>query len=119
MSKQLTTNFHSDEFKCPCCGKDDIDMNFVINLQIARDHSDVKFIITSGVRCEKHNKEVGGKETSSHLKGLACDLVAQNSSTRGLLLKAIYHSFLRVGIGKDFIHVDDDMVKTQNVTWLY
>jgi|TARA_Y100000034_G_C6889869_1_gene409185 uncharacterized protein YcbK (DUF882 family) len=119
MSKQLTANFHSDEFKCPCCGKDDVDMNFAINLQIARDHSDIKFVITSGVRCEKHNKEVGGKETSSHIKGLACDIAALNSSTRSLILQAVVPVFRRVGIGKDFIHVDDDMVKTQNVTWLY
>ena len=115
----LTTHFSKSEFACPCCGKDDIEMNFAINLQIARNHSDIKFTITSGVRCEKHNKIVGGKDTSSHIKNVACDIVALNSSTRSLILQAVVPVFRRVGIGKDFIHVDDDMVKAQNVTWLY
>ena len=32
-------------------------------------------IITSGSRCEKHNKKIGGSKNSNHVKGLALDLM--------------------------------------------
>ena len=31
--------------------------------------------ITSGSRCEKHNKKIGGSKNSNHVKGLAIDVV--------------------------------------------
>lgn len=31
--------------------------------------------ITSGARCEKHNKKIGGSKNSNHVKGLAMDLL--------------------------------------------
>ena len=30
--------------------------------------------ITSGARCEKHNKKIGGSKNSNHVKGLAIDI---------------------------------------------
>jgi len=77
-------------------------------------------IITSGYRCEAHNKEVGGKGTSSHLKGLAADIKCDDSGFRfplvGALLKA---GFKRIGMGKDFIHIDLDPDKPKNMIWVY
>ena len=58
--------------------------------------------------------------TSSHIKGLAVDIKAKDSKTRGLILDALrYVGFTRIGISKTFIHVDLDYDKSQNVTWLY
>jgi hypothetical protein len=36
-------------------------------------------IITSGSRCEKHNKKIGGSKNSNHVKGLALDLMRTDS----------------------------------------
>lgn len=41
-------------------------------------------IISSGYRCEKLNKLVGGVSTSNHLYGHAFDLVPQNKNIKGL-----------------------------------
>ena len=41
-------------------------------------------IISSGYRCEKLNKLVGGVNTSNHLYGHAFDLVPQNKNIKGL-----------------------------------
>lgn len=72
--------FKDSEFACPCCG---------LNLQkdgikkIAdeiREHFGSPAIITSGTRCVKHNKEVGGVDGSFHTTGNAIDIVVQGKS---------------------------------------
>jgi hypothetical protein len=76
--------FNSREFACPCCGETRMDEDFVIKLNTARAVAKMAFRVNSGFRCEKHNLEVGGKETSSHLKGRAVDLAVYTSTERFL-----------------------------------
>lgn len=77
-------------------------------------------VINSGYRTIRHNDKVGGKPSSSHLKGLAVDISATTSLQRGALLPILRMvGFNRIGIGKSFIHVDIDTDKVQNVTWVY
>ena len=72
--------FKDEEFKCPCCGlnleKDGIKR---IADEI-REHFGRPAIITSGTRCAKHNKEVGGVAGSYHTTGNAIDIVVQGVS---------------------------------------
>jgi len=112
-------NFKPNEFNCKC-GKNKINFDFVNKLNQARIYSDFPYVINSGFRCRKHNKEVGGSETSSHLKGLAVDIRAETSRSRYLILKGLIKAkFNRIGIGENFIHVDDDKEKEQNLIWRY
>jgi len=119
MAKHSTTYdklvyFDSREFECPCCrqGSDRMNLVFVARLDQARGLADVPFVITSGWRCERHNAEVGGSETSSHMKGLAVDLECQLSGVRFQILWALrVVGFNRIGIRRDFIHVDMDFDK--------
>lgn len=70
----MTRNFSKHEFACKCgCGFDDIDPKLVETLQEIREFWGKPIHITSGCRCAKHNKNVGGKATSPHLKGAAAD----------------------------------------------
>jgi len=76
-------------------------------------------IITSGFRTPEHNLEVGGSPTSSHLKGLACDVACSNS--RMMCLIVIYGflaGFRRFGLAKDHVHLDVDPDKPQFCIWL-
>lgn len=92
---------------------------FLAILDRARGMANTPFVITSGYRCEKHNKEVGGSHTSSHLKGCAVDIAAPDSVARGQILRGlILAGFRRIGIGQDFIHVDSDAAKP-NAVWTY
>lgn len=76
-------------------------------------------IITSGFRTPEHNKEVGGSPTSSHLKGLACDVAYSNSKNAFLIIKtALDAGFKRIGVAKDHIHLDVDEEKVQFCIWL-
>ena len=112
--------FKIDEFKCPCCGKTDMNKEFLEKIDKARELAGVPFVITSGYRCPKHNKEVGGKPDSAHTKGLAADIKCIRSRDRFKIIKALIDAgFTRFGIGKNFIHADIDSSKPQEVVWTY
>lgn len=116
----LTTNFDSSEFKCPCCGIRIMMYSFIMKLQKAREIADTPFRITSGLRCRKRNKAVGGTENSSHLTGHAADIQAATSGHRYVIVLALLEAGLeRIGVAKTFIHVDNSPEKTQGVMWLY
>jgi len=93
---------------------------YFYHIDKARYYTPVPFVITSGYRCKKHNKEVGGSDTSSHLYGIASDIRVKDSRERFEILKAlIKEGFTRIGIGKDLIHADRDIDKTPHLIWLY
>jgi uncharacterized protein YcbK (DUF882 family) len=78
--------------------------------------------VNSGYRCKKHNAEVGGSETSSHLKGLAWDVDCDPSNLRYRILRAVILSGIsRIGIGKGYIHLDIDRGKDKEprCIWLH
>jgi uncharacterized protein YcbK (DUF882 family) len=112
--------FKISEFDCPHCGKNEMDQNFINRLDKAREYAATPFIISSGYRCKKHNKEVGGSESSSHLKGLAADIVVVHSVQRyKILMGLIGAGFSRIGLGETYIHVDYDETKQSKVIWVY
>lgn len=84
-------NFKRSEFRCPCCGWDDIDQLVPTVLQGFRDylnstypvpsgHKEYQIIITSGCRCPTRNAKVHGKENSQHLLGKAADFIVPGLS---------------------------------------
>lgn len=88
-------------------------------LDLARSLAGVPFKISSGYRCNKHNKHVGGVKNSAHLKGLAVDIEVPDNVSRLKILRAlVIVGFNRIGISKGFIHADIDKSKPDNV-WLY
>jgi uncharacterized protein YcbK (DUF882 family) len=65
---------HADDLKCPCCGEykyDEVFLDrverFCWEIQDFLDLVNLRFIITSGARCNDHNKKVGGSTGSHHL----------------------------------------------------
>ena len=111
----------SDFDKCnPPCKLEDMDDKFIKKLDIARMVAKIPFIPTSGFRSEIWEQEQGRDGTSSHTKGLAIDLKAQDSLTRYKIINSLISVGLnRIGIGKNFIHVDMDKDKASNVIWHY
>ena len=113
--------FELSDFDCPCCGKNEMDEEFLLDLDAARGLAHYPFIIDSGFRCPKHNSDLkGSSPTSSHLIGLASDIFTPNSEARYKVLNGlILVGFKRIGIGRNFIHADRDKDKPQRVSWLY
>ena len=117
----MTKNFFSrNEEWCPCCHSGGLVPDFREKLNKAREIAGVPFVLNSAYRCERHNAEVGGSETSAHLFGVAVDIRISDSRERFCVLKGLFAAgFHRIGIGKTFIHVDDDLTKPKEVCWLY
>lgn len=73
---------------------------------------------TSSFRTPHQNQACGGSPTSSHLKGLAFDIKCTNSTERWKLIQSInFFGIKRYGVYKNFIHIDFDSSKPQDVTW--
>ena len=106
--------FKRNEFACRCCGENPITDEFVRKLDIARDIAGIPFNINSGFRCKKHNEAVGGVENSSHLKGIAADILVKDENSRFKILEGLIRAgFKRIGIGspslgyKDYLLLKD------------
>jgi len=111
--------FKKSEFTCKCgCGLNNIDYSLVQKLDFARELAGIPFVLHSACRCPKHNKDVGGSVTSSHLRGYAVDIDVIDSYHRFKILVALLGvGFNRLGIYSNFIHADIDLDKSQNVIW--
>jgi len=115
-------NFNIQDVHCKCgnCESNTLNNKLVIMLQSARYKANVPFFISSWNRCEKHNKKVGGKKDSSHLKGFAIDIKIHNSRDRFVILKSLIDvGFKRIGIGSNLIHIDIDTTKKEELIWTY
>lgn len=82
----LTENFSRDEFKCPCCGLDTIDLEFVYLLQLIRDIAGIPFGITEGGGCRCEN--YGTYQQSAHKIFKASDIACTSSADRFKIIKA-------------------------------
>ena len=112
--------FKIKEFACKCgCKTNNIDLDFIEDLDRARSYSRIKYKITSGYRCSKHPLSIKNP-TSSHIKGLAADIECKDNYDRAVILGGLAEAgFVRIGLGDGFIHVDSDQDKVQPVIWLY
>lgn len=120
-------HFTPREFTCKCeglCGHPSvISLELVAKLEQIRDLIGMPISIISGSRCERYNRMVGGKMCSAHIpkKGIshAADVHCPDSNFRFAFLTAALPIFNRIGIGKDFIHVDIDPELPPNAVWVY
>lgn len=74
-----TEHFKPSEFLCPCCGRgeNEIDQRLVDMLEKLRTALNAEsIIITSGYRCNNHDREVGGSGSGMHTLGGAADIIA-------------------------------------------
>jgi uncharacterized protein YcbK (DUF882 family) len=114
---QITQNFRSEEFACPCCGWADIDPRLVAGLQKLREALGKPIRINSGCRCARHNKRIGGAPKSQHAQGRAADISVAGMGARDLYAAA---RGLFSGYGVDderaFLHVD---TRDKPARWCY
>lgn len=104
----------------PSCELEDMNPNFMKKLDNARHLCKTPFRPTSAFRSQIWELEHGRNGNSSHTKGCAIDLEVKTSAERFDIVNALLMTgFNRIGIGENFIHVDDDKSKVQNVIWDY
>ena len=111
---KVTKNFTVSEFSCHgsgCCSNVKIDDELAAYLQKIRDHFGKPVTISSGYRCEKHNKSVGGATGSYHTNGMAADIVVRDVAPAEVAKYAESIGIKGIGLyetNKDgyFVHVD-------------
>lgn len=109
--------FRREEFRCPCprCGgfPEEPKEKLVRLAEQVRSHFDAPAVISSGVRCPEHNREVGGVANSRHLYGRAVDLRVQGQPpeavvayARSLPDCAYTYSICSGGTPTGYVHMD-------------
>lgn len=82
--------------------------------------SDYRLRISSAFRTTAYELARGRDGSSSHCKGLAVDIFCKDNKERfALVSTALKLGFVRIGIGKSFIHLDIDGEKPDPRIWLY
>jgi zinc D-Ala-D-Ala carboxypeptidase len=113
--------FSEDEMRCKCgCGQVPMDSHFMDMLDSLRAAVGRPLLVSSGYRCSKHDK--GEKGEGNHTQGKAVDIACPDSTLRfAIIRQAILLGFKRIGIHRDFLHLDmvSDSEHPNNVLWLY
>ena len=109
----ITRNFTTDEMACACCGKADMDEEFMKVLQSIRDEMQRPLKITSGYRCQKHNEQVSHTGKSGpHTYAKAADILISGADAMRLFAVAQKHGVSGVGMSQKgdhnnrFVHLD-------------
>lgn len=110
--------FQLKDFACKHTGKNEIKESFVLRLDEAREKAGIPFVITSGYRDKSHPVEARKRKGGMHTKGIAADILANDGVTkRKIVAVALEMGFGGIGVGKNFIHLDDR--ETTPVIWGY
>ena len=119
---KLSNNFNSTEFDCHgrgCCSKTLINEELVEYLQKIRDYFGKPIRVTSGYRCQIHNRNIGSGTGSQHTKGNAADIVVSGVSPREVAKYAESIGILGIGLYETaadghFVHID---TRTKKAFW--
>ena len=116
--------FNLSEFDCPSDSGsgDNMCLSFIKKLDDAREIAGIPFKINSGYRSINQITKVGGVKSSSHMN-IPCNAVdihiGSSSERYKIMSAAIKVGINRIGIGKNFIHLDTDKKKSQELVWHY
>ncbi len=104
----IATHFKLSEFACPCCKRVMLHPKLLGKLIELRKILERPVYITSGYRCPKYNRQVGGIVNSYHLIGLAVDIKVKDISLIDLLEICEEIGFPGIGFyeKKNFLHLD-------------
>lgn len=121
LSEHVSKSFKRKEFACKdgCglgLGDGDINPELIEVIQDVRDHFGEPVVISSGLRCQTHNKRVGGAPKSQHLLGTAADLrIAKVAPAKVYeYLNTKYPDKYGVGRYDTFTHID---VRPNKARW--
>lgn len=105
--------FARSEFRCKCgryCDGFPAEPHPLLLEQAekVREHFGVPVYVSSGVRCERHNANVGGAEGSRHKKGKAMDFRVEGQSAKAVLsfVQTLPHIRYAYAIDGSYVHMD-------------
>ena len=99
---QLSQHFNVQECKCKCGREHDIQTNpeLITNLEKLYEKLNCsKIIVTSGYRCEAHDRSVGGTGKGQHTVGNAADICCYGQDGQPISSKTVCCKAQDVGFG--------------------
>ena len=112
MADMITPNFSIAEMACRCCGKADMDPEFMRMLQELRNEVG-PLMISSGFRCEDHNEKLSSTgRHGPHTEVKASEILIYGERAVLLFERARKIGFSGIGVSqkgphhKRFVHVD-------------
>ena len=113
----IATHFNLSEFACPCCNLVMLHPKLHAKLVELRNILERPVYITSGYRCSKYNRQIGGVLNSYHCIGLAADIKVKDINLITLLEICENIDFAGIGLyeKKNFLHLD--VRPTRRVRW--
>ena len=114
--------FTESEFnRCtPSCSMKDMDNDFLLLLDKLREKCGFPLVISCAYRSKEWDLKKGRSGNSAHTRGKAVDIRYNSSSTAYAIVKnAMELGIKRIGVGKNFIHIDNDDSLPQNVLFNY
>lgn len=110
--------FKIEDFDCQETGENDMEPDFIDQLDDLREACGFPFIVTSGYRSPLHSIEKRKATPGTHAQGIAADIKVSGGQQRRLIVeKALELGFGGIGIAKGFVHVDIRCSK--EVMWCY
>ncbi len=117
--------FSKEELACPCCGISEMNTLFMQRLTRMRRETGIVMPVTSGFRCELHDKDIGG--AGVHPQGRAVDMNIYGKDADTIITLSPGYGFTGRGINqkgpynKRFLHLDDlpDGSHPRPRTWTY
>ena len=116
-------NFKASEFNCSHCGKNEMQLEFMLKLQALRNAYGKPMRITSGYRCKDHPIEAKKAQPGAHASGCAADIGVDGADAHRLLGLAWAAGFTGVGVNQKgtgrFIHLDTLKGPNRPTCWTY
>ena len=116
-SVQLSPHFNSKEFRCKCGEKHDYKVSEELVQKLEELYAFMncsKIIISSGYRCVKHDKNVGGSGTGQHTVGTAADMCCYDKSGNPIHTSKVccvaqdlgFKGIANINAAHQYIHLD-------------
>lgn len=109
-----TEHFKEYEFRCTCCGANEMKDSFLEKLQLIRYDFGKPMRISSGFRCAAYNDSISSTGPfGPHTTGRAADILISGEDMYELLRLAFRHNMTGIGIkghgsmASRFLHLDD------------
>lgn len=114
--------FSQAEFeRCtPSCSLAQMNDNFLRTLDYVRLYAGIPLVLTCAYRSKEWDLAKGRSGNSAHTRGKAVDIRCNDSVTRWKIVRAAIDAGIRrIGIGSNFVHLDNDDTLPQCVMWHY
>lgn len=97
-----------------------MDAVFLHVLDLIRENAGIPLVLNCAYRSKAHDIAKGRSGNSAHTKGLAVDIRCTTSANRLKIVRAALSvGITRIGIGKNFVHIDNDFTLPQGVMFDY